>query len=50
MEPLGEVGHVKSHFGSFGDGVSVSQDRCTICGKHTIGSVIVLDAPGGTSR
>jgi hypothetical protein len=24
MEPLGDVGHVKSHFGPFQDGVSVS--------------------------
>jgi hypothetical protein len=24
MEPLGDVGHVKSRFGPFGDGVSVS--------------------------
>jgi hypothetical protein len=26
------------------------QDRCTICAKHTIGSVIVLDAPNCTPR
>ena len=26
------------------------QDRCTVCAKHTIGSEIVLDAPGGTPR
>jgi hypothetical protein len=26
------------------------QDRFTICAKHTIGSVIVLDAPDGTLR
>ena len=24
------------------------QDRCTVCAEHTIGSEIVLDAPGGT--
>jgi hypothetical protein len=24
MEILGDVGHVESHFGAFGDGVSVS--------------------------
>jgi hypothetical protein len=23
------------------------QDRCVVCTKHTIGSVIVLDAPDG---
>ena len=26
------------------------QDRCTVCGKHTIGSKIILDAPSGTPR
>jgi hypothetical protein len=24
------------------------QDRCTVCVKHTIGTVISLDAPDGT--
>jgi hypothetical protein len=44
MELLGDVGHVESQFGPFGDGVSVVQDRCTVCAKRTIGLVIVLDA------
>jgi hypothetical protein len=26
------------------------QDRCTVYAKHTIGSEIVLDRPGGTPR
>jgi hypothetical protein len=26
------------------------QDRCTVCAKRTVGSVIVLDAPDGTLR
>jgi hypothetical protein len=26
------------------------QDRCTVCAKHSIGSVIDLDAPDGTLR
>jgi hypothetical protein len=26
------------------------QDRCTLCAKNTIGSVIILDAPNGTPR
>jgi hypothetical protein len=26
------------------------QDRCKVCAKRTIGSVIVLDAPDGTPR
>jgi hypothetical protein len=38
MKLLGDVGHVESCFGPFGI-VSVSvQDRCMVCGKHTIGS------------
>ena len=27
-----------------------TQDRCTVCAKHTIGSEIVLDALDGTPR
>ena len=50
MELLGDVGHVKSRFSSFGDGVVPVQDRCTVCAKRTIGSEIVLDAPDGTTR
>jgi hypothetical protein len=26
------------------------QDRCTVCAKHTVGSLIVLDAPDDTPR
>jgi hypothetical protein len=28
----------------------LTQDRCTVCAEHTIGSEIVLDAPDGTTR
>jgi hypothetical protein len=28
----------------------LTQDRCTVCAKRTIGSVIILDAPDGTPR
>jgi hypothetical protein len=28
----------------------VTQDRCTVCTKRTIGSEIMLDATGGTPR
>jgi hypothetical protein len=28
----------------------LSQDRCTVCTKSTIGSKIILDAPNGTPR
>jgi hypothetical protein len=47
MELLGDVSHVESRFGPFGNNVSM-QDRCTVCAKHTIGSEIILDAPDGT--
>jgi hypothetical protein len=30
--------------------VILMQDRCTVSAKYTIGSEIVLDAPGGTPR
>jgi hypothetical protein len=30
--------------------VILSQDRCTVCAKHMIGSEIILDTPGGISR
>ena len=26
------------------------QDRCMVCGRHTLGSEIILDAPDGTPR
>jgi hypothetical protein len=50
MELQGDVGHVESCFGQFGDSVGVVQDRCTVCAKHTAGLEIVLDAPDGTPR
>jgi hypothetical protein len=50
MEHLGDVEHVESHFSPFGDLFVLVQDRCMVCAKHTIGSVIVLDAPDGTPR
>jgi hypothetical protein len=46
MELLGEVGHVESHFGPFGDSVVSVQDRCTVCVKCTVGSEIVMEATG----
>jgi hypothetical protein len=50
MELLGDLGFMESRFGMFGDSVSVSASRCTVCAKHTIGSEIVLDALDGTPR
>ena len=46
MELLGDVGHVKSHFGLFGDSVGI--DAITLCVERTICSEIILDAPDGT--
>jgi hypothetical protein len=50
MEHLGDVGNVESHFGLFGDSVSVGvryvHDFC----QSTIGSEIILDTPDGTPR
>jgi hypothetical protein len=46
MELLGDVGHVESHFFSFGENVSVG----AFCAKRTNGSEIILDAPDGTPR
>jgi hypothetical protein len=28
----------------------LTQDRCTVCAKRTMGSEIILDAPDGTPR
>ena len=47
MELLGDVGHVESHFGSFGYSVMSVQDRCTVCAKRPLGSEIILDAANG---
>ena len=45
MELLGDTGHVKSCFGSFGMVLVSVQDRCMVCIKRTLGSETVLDAP-----
>jgi hypothetical protein len=50
MELQGDVGHVKSHFGPFGDTVGNVQARCIVCAKHTTGPEIILDAPNSTPR
>jgi hypothetical protein len=28
----------------------LTQDRCTVCAEHSIGSEIILDTPDGTLR
>jgi hypothetical protein len=50
MELLGDMGHVKSCFGPFGDSVRLLQDKCTVCAKRTIGLGIILNALDGTHR
>jgi hypothetical protein len=50
MELLIDVGHSKSCFGPFGDGVSVGARWGTICAKRTLGLEIVLDEADGTPR
>jgi hypothetical protein len=46
MELLGDMGHVESRMGPFGDGVSVGV-RYIVCSKHTVGSKIILEAHFG---
>jgi hypothetical protein len=50
MELLGDVGHVESLYGPFGESVSVVQYSYMVCCNHTIGSENILDAPDGTPR
>jgi uncharacterized protein with PIN domain len=45
MVLLGDEAQMEAHFNPFGDMLIMTQDRCTVCGKHTIGSNFVLDAP-----
>ena len=44
MELLGDMGHVESRFGSFGDGVSVGARYVHGLRQCTIGSETILDA------
>ena len=50
MVPLGDEAQVEAHFSLSDIVLILTQDRCTVCVKHTIGSEIVLDAPDGTPR
>jgi hypothetical protein len=50
MELLGDVGNVESHFGLFGDSVSVGARYVQDFRQSTIGSEIILDTPDGTPR
>ena len=48
MVPLGDEAQVEARFGLLDIVLILTQDRCTVCVKRTIGSEIVLDAPNGT--
>jgi len=50
MVPLGDEAKVETRFGLSDIVLILTQDRCTVCVKCTIGSEIVLDAPIGTPR
>jgi hypothetical protein len=42
---LGDKAEVGARFSPFGDMLIMTQDRCIVCGRHTIGLEIILDAP-----
>jgi hypothetical protein len=50
MVLLGVEAEVEAHFGLFGDNANLTQDRCTVCAEHTIGSKIISDTLDGTAR
>ena len=50
MVPLGDEVQVEARFGLLDIVLILTQDRCTVCVKRTIGLEIVLDAPGGNPR
>ena len=50
MVPLGDEVEVEAHFGVLDIVLILTQDRCTVCVKRTIGLEIILDASDGTPR
>jgi hypothetical protein len=50
MVLLADEAQVDACFNPFGDSVILTQDRCTVCAKCTMGKEIILDAPDGTPR
>jgi hypothetical protein len=48
MVLLGDEAQVEACFDPFGDRTNLTQDRCMVYAKRTIGSEIVFDAPDGT--
>jgi hypothetical protein len=50
MKHIGVMGLVESHFGPFGDNITVGARLVHGLRQSTIGSEIILDAPDGTPR
>ena len=50
MVPIGDEAQVEDRFGLSDIVLMLTQDRCMVCDKRTIGLEIVLDAPDGTHR
>ena len=50
MVLLRDEAQVEARFSPLGDSANLDVDRCTVCAKCTIGSLIILDAPDGTPR
>ena len=50
MELVGDVGHVEFVSVCFETVLIMTQDRCKVSTKSTIGSKIILDANDGTPR
>jgi hypothetical protein len=45
MLHLGDEAPAKAPFVPFRDSASLTQDRCTVCAEHTIGSEIICTPP-----
>ena len=50
MELLGDVGHVESRSVRLEVVLVLTEERCTVCAKRTVGLEIILDATDGTPR
>jgi hypothetical protein len=50
MVILGDEAQGEARLVTFRVVLILTQDRCTVCAERTIGSEIILDAPGGTTR
>ena len=50
MVVLGDEAQLEARFGLSDMVLILTQERCTVCVKCTIGLQIILDAPDGTPR